>query len=60
MSLLQLLDGVTAAGLGTFPKQLIAYVEYRQCRILNAMGILVNVHVGAVVNASGHALWHRR
>ena len=44
--------GVTAAELGTFPKQLIAYIEHRQSRVLNVVGILVSVLVGAVVDAS--------
>ena len=43
------------AGLGTFPKQLITYLEYRQSRVLNAINNLVNVVVGAVVDASVYA-----
>ena len=41
--------------MGTFPKQLITYLEYRQSRVLNAMNNLVNVVVGAVVDASVYA-----
>ena len=41
--------------MGTFPKQLITYLEYRQSRVLNAMDNLVNVVVGAVVDASVYA-----
>ena len=40
------------AGLSTFPKQLITYLEYRQSRVLNAINNLVNVVVGADVDAS--------
>ena len=43
------------AGLGTFPKQLITYLEYRQSKVLNAINNLVNVVVGAVVDASVYA-----
>ena len=37
---------------GTFSKELITYLECRQSRVLNAMDNLVNVVVGAVVDAS--------
>lgn len=50
---------VTAAGLGTFPKQMFARAEYRQSRVPNATGILVNVVVSAVVDASAYALLRR-
>ena len=38
--------------MGTFPKRLITYLK---CRILNAMDNVVNVVVGAVVDASVYA-----
>ena len=38
--------------MGTFLKWLITYPQYRQSRVLNAMDNLVNVVVGAVVDAS--------
>ena len=41
--------------MGTFPKQLITYLKYTQSRVLNAMGNLMNVVVGAVVDASVYA-----
>jgi len=46
---------ITAAGLGTLSKQLIAYAEHRHSRVLNALGVLVNVLVGPVVDASAYA-----
>lgn len=46
---------VTAAGLGTFSKQLIAYAEYKKSRPLNIIGVLVNVLVGPIVDASAYA-----
>ena len=39
----------------TFPKQLITFLEYTQSRVLNAMDNLMNVVVGAIVDASVYA-----
>ena len=44
--------GVTDAELGIFPKQLTAFFEHRQSRVLNVMGILKNVLVDPIVDAS--------